>query len=513
MRKRKHADNEIRCYKFHCWLKDHDNHFPLPDVLYKAAKKQQALWNVLVTGQDRRYEGWKDTHAPTSLPNPKTGDLIKKYLKPDRTYWDDFDKWARQAVADSGLNWEMGPEILDRYYSAHRRLKKGGGMPRLQRGLDHFSLAHRYTGGGANLKNLSGERQRRFRIIWPNATAYTDNRRDSRRQRLTSAWFLIDDERIALAVILHRAIPAEAIVKRVALSGWKQSPTMHWQFALVFTVEEQPKEKCEAAMECVGLDVGWRKIGERLRVAVAYDGRRHEELYIPLTYMAQGLGEVSLERKRSAQQVKDGLLERAKTELRGKLPALRIELPSNFTQMRVGGLIRLMQEWQSSGAQHDALAILQRWKHDNDQLARKALLIENRMRSRREHIYRNFAAHLAKAYRLIRIERLDLGQMSRRTNIKSDHALKAATEYRRYAACGELLSAIRNAGKGRVSEIEASYTTSICAQCGKRFEAGEKLIGTCVNGHQRDQDWNAAENIYLNRSNIQLEHDESATRV
>ena len=493
MRKRKNPNNAIHCYKFYCWPKDYNSDL-LPDRIYGAAKRQQSLWNALVAEQERRYQQWKDVHEPK--PDPKIGEIANTYPKPDRGYWDDFDRWARQAVAGSGLNWEMGPEVLDRYYSVYRRLRQGGGIPRLKRRLDHFALAHRYTGGGTSLHKLESTRQKRFRIAFPNAETYVDNSRDRRRERLTSAWFGIDDEQIGLNVIVHRAIPADAIVKRVALTGLKQSPAMRWQFSIVFTVEEEPQEPTEASKERVGIDVGWRKIGDRLRVAVAYDGAKHEELYIPLAYHAKGLGEVSLERKRAVQHMKDTLLERAKSALREKLPALGIELPREFTRMRNAGLIRLMNEWQSAGVRHGAATLLQEWKQDNDRLTRKALMIDNRMKARREHEYRNFASRLARNYQLIRVEKLDLKNMSRRENVKGEYVLEAAAENRNYAACGELLAAIRNAAKGRVEEVHSSYTTSICAKCGEPFEAGEALQGRCTAGHVRDQDWNAAENIF-----------------
>jgi hypothetical protein len=508
MRTRKRTDTRLRCYKYHCWLKSQvDALLPVP--IYNATKRQQALWNQLVTEQDRRYQAWREAHPATASEAEPA-----KTANPDKAFWADFDEWARQAVADSGLNWEMGPEILDRYYSACKRLRSGGGAPRTQCRLDHFSLSHRYTGGGLPVERLSGERQRRFRILFPDSAAYTDNCRQNRRERLASAWFEIDDEIIGLNVILHRAIPASAIVKRVALAGWKQSPAAHWQLSLLFSVEE-PLAPEHHSPNTVGVEVGWRKINEdRLRVCVIWDGSLHEEVALPLRYYSKDLGEVSLDRKREIQTMRDRLLDQCKSHVRKCLAPL----PPGFDQMRNSGLIRLLHELTDTGRSPESLEHLVRWRRDHDQLTRKILLIENRLIGRRRHIYGEFAARLVRRFGIIHTEKLNLKSLAKKPQGaapgSNQYALEAAAERRRYAACGELLAAIRNAASrtGRImKEIPAAHTTSTCAKCGKGFEAGVALEGRCQSGHISDQDWNAAENIYANRPGSDAEQEVATT--
>jgi hypothetical protein len=66
MRTRKRTDTRLRCYKYHCWLKSQADAL-LPAPIYNATKRQQALWNQLVTEQDRRYQAWRKAHPAISL--------------------------------------------------------------------------------------------------------------------------------------------------------------------------------------------------------------------------------------------------------------------------------------------------------------------------------------------------------------------------------------------------------------------------------------------------------------
>jgi hypothetical protein len=487
----------------------------LPTILYETAKRQQTLWNTLVEEQDRRYQAWKASHESEAITVTieSSGTSFKKYPKPHKEYWNSFDQWALQAVKDSDLNWETGPDVFERYKAVYRRVKSGGGFPTLKKGLRNFSIAHRYTAGGMPLEKLGGRLQTRFRIALPSEKLYENNTRENRRSRLTSAWFGIEKEQISLKVVVHRRIPTDAVVKRIALTGMKQSPAMRWKFALVFTVEEPMRERHAPWKECIGIDIGWRKMDESLRVCVAYDGSNHlpiteggklsphgAGLFLPLSWSSKDLGEVSLERKRSIQSYRDQLLEQCKESLRQQLP----HLPAAFAQMRNGGLVRLLRVLEENGSNSCSVDMIRKWKRNNDQLTRKMLLLDNRMRSRREWVYRNFASRIASEYKKIRVENIELHEMAAKNSVKESPALQAAAHYRNYAACGELLAALKHAAGERVEMINARLTTRLCAKCGAVFESESELVGHCSNlqcssSNGYDQDWNAAENIYANR--------------
>ena len=168
------------------------------------------------------------------------------------------------------------------------------------------------------MANLANDRQRRARILFPPPEAYLSNSRERRRARFAPAWFEIDGETLSLAVLLHRELPLHSKVKKVYLAGSRQSPVMRWQFALIFTVETPSNCPLLSPPNLgIGIDVRWRKLDEdRLHVATIYDGKRHQELFLPLRFSTSDLGEVSLERIERAQALQSECLNRCKAELR-----------------------------------------------------------------------------------------------------------------------------------------------------------------------------------------------------
>lgn len=462
----------------------------LPSAVYNFAKRQQELWNVLAAEQEHRWTEWKNTNAPV-IVNDKP-----KFKKPDKQWWNDWQGWMRQKVVESNLGWEAESDIIDRFSTVLRHLSKGG-SPKIQRRLTSFSIPHRYTGGGVSLNTLESSRAKRFRIKFPPSTAYWKNDRESRRDRVTNAWFQIEDKTVSMSVAVHREIPDDAIVKGVRLCGWKQSPVTGWLCHIVVTVEVPVDVPSMSTGKEIGIDVGWRKLDDdRLRVAVTYDGLRHKDVVLPLRFVKKhGIGEVSLERKRQCQIIKDNLLEQCKKQL----AALGISVP---VQARNGYLIRLLRDVATPA---DAFPILERWKQSNDSLQRKILMLDNAMVGRREHLYRECAASL-KQYDVIRVENLDLVEMSdleanKEAKRAGDYALWNSRERRKYAAVSTLIAAIKNVAGSRFEKVEAAWTTKVCSKCHAEFKTdGGKLDGECVECHRIvDQDWNAAENIFANR--------------
>ena len=501
MRRRKRTDTRVTCYRFRCYL-PHQNNDLLPDSIFRVAERQRALWNSLAVESSNRYSEWKKNNATYRAWVAFDGGKTRP-PKPDQEYYAKFNEWARRLVSDSGLNWECGPDILDRFYSVLKRLRHGGGEPRINNRLDHFTILHRYP-GGIRIDTLGRSGQKRFRIIFPPTAAYLDSSRNSRRQRGTRAWFDVYGEVVPMRVMMHRQIPGNAIVKRVMLNGVKQSPAMRWQFYLIFMTELPIfQSEPQIAKKTVGIDVGWRKMSDdRMRVAVSYDGHRHRELYLDLSWKDKNLGEISLSRRAGIRRAMDRLLEHCKTKL---LPMLNPR-PPGFVRMRNGGLIRLL----SSDISREAKQCIMEWKRESDNFSRTAMMIENKLRGRRLHRYQEYAAELASEYSEIKIEKLNVARLVALPS-KDPCALQASGERRGYAAVGSLLQAIRYAAQKRgvdLIEVNSSHTTDICAECGSLFEAGVNLRGRCVAGHERDQDWNAAENIYA-----KLLDDEAQSRL
>lgn len=503
MRNRRNPDSAVRCYRYRAWLKTHRDGFSLPESIYAAATKRREFWNLLVTESEQRYERWSATHQPVPALNKEgiqkisreTRLPIMKTPKPDKGYWDSFLTWGREHAAASGLNWEDAPDILDRFVAVFKRMStSGGGVPKARRSLHRFAFLHRYTGGGLPVANLANDRQRRARILFPPSEAYLNNSRERRRARLVPAWFKIDGDTLSLTVLLHRELPANGRVKRVSLVGSRQSPIMFWEYALIVTVETAGDSSFFPGPPNpgIGIDLRWRKLDEdRLLVATVYDGKRHQELFLPLRFSTSDLGEVSLDRIRRAQALQSECLNKCKAELR---PLLSV-LPSGFAQMGRKGLFLLMQQSGEEGYK-EAARLIERYLRDYFQYRRIALLVENRLRGHRRHLYQNFAVGLARRYAAWNVENIEIRDLKERVQ---EPGFQAAAKYRDYASPSLLLQILKHAAKKygiRFYEVPPEHTTDRCARCGAAFEAGRRREGECAAGHKSYQDWNAAENIF-----------------
>ena len=102
------------CYRFRCYLPRQNNDL-LPHSISRVAELQQALWNSLAVEIGNRYSDWKKNSEAYRAWLAFDGEKPRP-PKPDQEYYAKFNEWAQHAVSDSGLNWECGPDILDRFY-------------------------------------------------------------------------------------------------------------------------------------------------------------------------------------------------------------------------------------------------------------------------------------------------------------------------------------------------------------------------------------------------------------
>ena len=479
--------HQIRAYKYAAFFKEqHDGR--LPTAVYATAKRQQDLWNNFVTLLEASWETVKAGYA----------DMDKKAKA---TYWSNMDDQclaATKAAIANGLLWATGEATLDSYRAAIKRLGKGGGVPRMHYGLKSFAITHRFGGGGQPLDFLTSERGGRVRFIFPPDEVYEENTQKNRRARFVSAWFRVDEENtIGLNTIVHRPIPPGAIVKSAKLVGFKQSLVMPWQISLVITVEEPMPAQPETC-RVFAIDVGWRKLGKKIRIAMGYDGKEHTDYRLPISYHKKGLGEVSIDRMNSLCEFRAS----KQNEVKAQLATVQPELAANKQAWERTGRRGL---WKLMAGQTEGSPIrpaIEKWMQTDTLLLRQQLMLENAFNGRREWIYKNLAAQLVRDYDVIGIEDLDLIDMQARENHKgpANKGLRMASQRRKYAAVGSLFSAIRLAAQRtgkRVIAVPPRGTTHTCAECGEYFDTGlGGKLGICPNGHEGDRDENGSKNVY-----------------
>lgn len=426
MRKRKRPDTTQRVLKYRVYAKR------LPETLWQTAKAMQALWNQLVTERN---------------------ELSARAVEEGHDVWAEFDGIVKYLLVASGLNWECGPAVVDRFRSACQSAAKNlRDWPHEHRGLRRIMTPHRYTGGGISTHRLFSDRAERIRLTSPPAAAYASERRRARYLRRRGFRFGLGGKPIYAEVVLHREIPEIAIVKQVAWCGERVGP--RWDWYLTITIEEDPVER-EATGRACGVDVGWRLTADReIRGAMIADSDGREiEFTLPL------------------------LLDNAHSR--------------RYKAMHIDGWLDL-EEWdrQLSGAD--------RGTPEHRRIASIRHELYRRLVRTRTKIYERLAAWLASNYDHMVIEG-DLAIKRMAENPEKNAALDAADRYRQIVAPATLLQTIRNAARFRGAEVvngETAYSTLTCWICGGVLSGQDgSLWLRCPRGHQWDQDVNAARNL------------------
>lgn len=481
--RRRTRDWPLRVYRY--WIAPLGD---LPVEFWATARLMQRAWNGLVWALAARREAFDATGEDRAAR---------------RVVWLALEAECRALIAASGLDWVNGPDVLDRFLSACRATR----WPRWHHRLDRLTIGHRFTGGGIPVARLFSERAQRVRLAQrPDDGAYATNLRSSRRLRAVplhrdaehsaseACTFMIAGVPIQFRILLHRPLPPGAIVKRVTWCG--QRHVIHgWQWALAITVEIPPVERPVRPPRQAGLDIGWRVIGDAVRVGMLWDGESMCELLLPLDAPTAQTRRHHLPSSLAAiedYQARQGkLLDAVKSDLR----ALGVPLPRGFALMRQGGVIR----WgRTLPAEAPSRRLFAAWQHENDRLRSLAAALRDRLLGRRDWLYRNWARQLAERYTVIAWEH-GLGIKAMAEDVDDSPVLHAAARFRQYAAPARFRLFLAQACAKTGTELldcNPAYTTTTCHVCGGQATAGPALVLTCPTGHTWDQDENAARNLF-----------------
>ena len=310
-------------------------------------------------------------------------------------------------------------------------------------------------------------------------------------------------------MVMHRAIPEGSVIKRASVHLRMIGPREEWTASITVQIADNaPRESCGTGV--VAVDLGWRMMNDRLRVA--YWGGRGlgsgHELALD-TRTIEGL------RKASAiQAVRSRNLD---TILALLVPWLRAArdggtLPSWAkrdvdtmhgwkSQERLQRFVRhwAKNRWEGDEAHYEAAEAwryqdFHLWQYERGQAV-------GSLRNRRE-IYRVFAAKLARTYGVLAIEDFDLSSVARNPVAgEADSSNENARSNRHLAATSELRGALVSAFAARggvVVKIPAADTTRCCHACKsiELFDAARDVMHICRGcGAAWDQDDNARMNL------------------
>lgn len=357
----------------------------------------------------------------------------------------------------------------------------------------------------------------------------------------------------AWAMRMQRPLPEGCTIKRVTVSvdasgpGGPSKTRPEWnQWTASFVIQAPPESLAERTRDdsVVAVDLGWRVTEHGVRVAYYHgsDGDHGElvvgnDFYSGLAH-AQGIqavrdrlfsSVVSQDRKH---EWRVGVIDFLIGELRkfvgehGDLPkwlrrfttkrhkplptsAQAIAYLSSWRSKK--RLHRLQTKWRRNRFAHDEHMFfgLTWWRNRDLHLWRYEWFMKRKQYNKRNDLYRKFACDLSRRYRTLILEDFNLRQMMARQATReaaAEHApagsVTRATEHlpdvlRQKSGPAAFRTILTTAfGKrGDAGKTECAHTTTHCWMDGMRFleDPAEQLVLTCPNGHQVDQDDNAAQ--------------------
>lgn len=509
MRARKRPDWPVLVYKF--WVEPIGD---IPQELWQIAQLMKTTWNNLV---DLREE------IRTAID--KIENITPEQKK---TEWGRFDEKAKKVVKESGLNWECQGEILDRFKTACTSKKH----PKHHHRLERISIPHRFTAGGREVSKLFSQSSKAFGLDSVKEEAYLSDKQENRRLRGSRGYFGLEETKVDFLINLHRPLPKSSFIKKVSFLGTNKG-VLGWEWAVAITVEEPPSIiQTVLPKRVCGIDLGWRKFDEYVRVAVLVDNEgRAIEFRLPFNASTAGTRRYNQKYKQNpiiddwrdleeVQRKIDLLVEELKEKLRELLPE---QLPeeikvsvAQLTKMRQGGLVRLLYQLEQAKVAPECQTEIKVWRQVNDGLRRRVSAAKDRFLARRHWLYQNIALWIAENYSEIAWEgNLGLKWMAQTPTEEEEknmseeqkYALRNSQVYRHFAALGEFREDLKAACEktgAKIISSKAKNTSSICAICSTTINVGTNRMCECENGHRMDNDINAGLNM-LKQTGIKLE--------
>ena len=313
---------------------------------------------------------------------------------------------------------------------------------------------------------------------------------------------------------MHRPIPEHARIKYVTVRCYRTGPREYWEALFSVDIGDAKVEKC--GIGTVAIDIGWRVMGDELRVAAWVDnyGNRGEVRLDARTLSALNYFD-------KLRGIRDNNLNALKAEFLTELPD---EIPEWLRRLTVKKQEAIpsskqarhyLSQWKSFGrwawlAKHwedgDCPATLKKWCYHDHHLWEWETAQRRKSLGRRKDQYRCFAAWLARTYSCVVLEDFNLKHVTKTADPEATAENKTAEKNRQKASLHELRDAIKNAVVSRGGTVELEdprYTTQECSACGfvEKWDAAASVVRkpACPQcGAVWDQDYSAAE-ILLRR--------------
>jgi len=432
-----------------------------------------------------------------------------------KTRQEQVETWARaeqkRRRAASGLSWGTYLHV-----ETSLRSCRTGAPPQFMRadGSGHLAIQLQL---GATWGELTSEADTRLRLVpdEPSALSIPGSRRHG--THYTCWWRIGSDGRnpvwAKFPVVLHRPVPSDARVKWAHLLREVVGTVDRWTLQLVISREAGWAKPDVAKSGACGLDIGWRRTGEGLRVAVwVGDDGKDGDLVLPQWWLD---GWIQTENLRA---IRDGEFNAARERLAAWVEsdactdaALRAACNRTWTDERGNArathirqwrepekLVRVWWGWRKNRFAGDATEfdLLTRWAVHERHLHDYEDSLREQLQAQRLDLYRRFVAALRRRYRTVAIEdrkQLDLSRFQALPPPEGEAPIAAAREHQRDACC-HVLRGLLAQSIADLRDAEMRGSTMECHACGlaSDFDRAD-MMRTCPGcGHVHDQDWNAA---------------------
>jgi hypothetical protein len=298
-------------------------------------------------------------------------------------------------------------------------------------------------------------------------------------------------------VVLHRQPPGDAQIKWIYLRRTRVGTHAHWQVQFVLSRAAGWAVGDEATDGAVGVEVGWRRTPQGLRVAVwrGSDGAGGE-LVLPDAEIGRWARSDSLRatRDKSFNVVRDNLVAWLRTNA---VPAWLTEATATLAQWRsTFRLAALVIRWRAERfpGDEEAFAPLEAWRAQDKHLLEWEANGREKAIRWRDDFYRRFAADLRRRYQRLAVEAIDWGDLARVPGPEAASAQAAIRQWRFVAAAGRLVQLLTEKAPVVVRRDPAG-TTMDCHACGHantRLDNAERYHACAGCGAEWDVDENAA---------------------
>lgn len=358
--------------------------------------------------------------------------------------------------------------------------------------------------GGADLEALYDGSLSQVMVRPPSGRAWSAERRGERRRlqrtTLTATIFVRDGERrtVSWPMIMHRPIPPDCRVKEVIITRRRRGGRWRWAASFMCTRPARAPLQIAPGTRRIGVDIGWRRVPEGLRVAtVLASGEEPRFIILPQDLIASFTFIDELRaRVRSGTLEGFDLLQSADIETYAQPYQGLLREFQSLTEKTAAHLREFSQSaFFLEQSEHAIDTKLVSWRKDFKRISNWLGNQQRKVIGRRDHIYQNIAIDVLNGASEIIVNDVKIAEIGTRRSLGSDGSFfpNRANIYRNFAAPSELIRTLKlQAVKRGIDFMKREVESPVlCPECGStsrktRADALPQICAACDTSFDQD---------------------------